>query len=293
MTTTDNRTTDGRVPEGRGSESHTAADAAGRDTGVVGVPAPTPTSVDGRPGVPMPRLIHAELRKMVDTRAGRWMLIVMSAISLIVVAALLIWADTDDMTYGTLLGFTAMPLIMLLPILGIMAATQEWSQRTGLVTFTLEPRRGRVIVAKIVAALLLGLIVTAAAFAAAALANVIAAATSDGAGAWDVTWKVALGIVLGFAIFVLQGLAFGFVFLNTPFAIVTSLVLPTVWTIALSLVSALQEPSRWLDLNQTIDPLVSGAMTGENWGQLASSVGFWVVLPMLIGSWRVMRREVK
>ena len=255
-------------------------------------PAATP-GADGRPGVPMPRLVHVELRKMVDTRAGRWLLIVMSAISLVVVTALLIWGESDEMTYGNFLGFTALPLVMLLPILGIMAATAEWSQRTGLVTYTLEPRRGRGVVAKVAAALLLGLVVTAVAFATAALANVVGASIGDGSGAWDVTLAVALGAVLAFAIYVLQGLAFGFVFLNTPFAIVASLVLPTVWTIAVSLVSALTGPSRWLDLNQVTEPLISGTMTGENWGQLSTSFGVWVLLPLLIGSWRVMHREVK
>ena len=92
---------------------------------------------------------------------------------------------------------------------------------------------------------------------------------------------MALGFVLGFAIYVLQGLAFGFVFLNTPFAIVASLVLPTVWTVAHQpRVVARAEPSRWLDLNQVTEPLFSGAMTGENWGQLATSFGVWVLLPL-------------
>lgn len=255
---------------------------------------PTPAaSQEGRPGVPMQRLVHVELRKMVDTKAGRWMLIVMSAISIIVVSAFLIWGPRDEATFGTLLGLTSFPLVMLLPILGIMAATAEWSQRTGLVTFTLEPRRGRVIAAKIAAALLLGLVVTVTAFATSALANIIGAATTDASGAWDVSWKVALGVIVGFAIFVLQGLAFGFVFLNTPFAIVASLVLPTVWTIAINLVSALREPSKWLDLNQVTEPLFSGSMSGENWGQLATSFGVWVLLPLAIGSYRVMHREVK
>ena len=247
----------------------------------------------GRPGVPMPRLINVELRKMVDTRAGRWMLIVMSAISLIVVTALLIWGAADEQTYGTFLGFTALPLVMLLPIVGIMAATAEWSQRTGLVTFTLEPRRGRVVLAKVAAALILGLIVTASAFTAAALANVIGAAVSGGDGTWDVTWAVALGVVVAFSIYVLQGLAFGFLFLNTPLAIVASLLLPTLWTIAISLVTALREPSRWLDLNQVTEPLFSGTMTGENWGQLVTSSSVWVLLPLAVGSYRVMHREVK
>ena len=60
------------------------------------------------------------------------------------------------------LGLSVLPMAILLPVLGIMSATQEWSQRTGLTTFTLEPRRGRVVTAKVVAAALLGLIVIAA-----------------------------------------------------------------------------------------------------------------------------------
>lgn len=255
-------------------------------------PTATPDA-DGRPGVPWQRLINVELRKMVDTRAGRWMLIVMSAISLVVLTVFLIWGPADEATFGTLLGITSFPLVVLLPILGIMAATAEWSQRTGLVTFTLEPRRGRVVIAKVVAALLLGLVVTATAFAAASVANVIGSTFTDASGAWDVTWQVTLGVILGFAIFVLQGLAFGFVFLNTPFAIVASLLLPTIWSIAISLIASLREPSKWLDLNQVTEPLFSGSMTGENWGQLATSFGVWVVLPLLIGAWRVMHREVK
>lgn len=251
------------------------------------------SSQDGPPGVPMQRLIHVELRKMVDTRAGRWMLIVMSAISVVVVTAFLIWGDAEEANFETLLGLTSFPLVILLPILGIMAATSEWSQRTGLVTFTLEPRRGRVIGAKVVAALILGLVVTASAFASSALANVIGAAVSDADGGWNISGTLLLGVTVGFGVYVLQGLAFGFVFLNTPFAIVASLVLPTVWTIAISLVSSLAEPSKWLDLNQVTEPLFAGSMTGENWGQLATSFGVWVLLPLAIGSYRVMHREVK
>ena len=254
---------------------------------------PVASPQEGRPGVPMSRLVNVELRQMVDTRAGRWMLIVMSAISLIVVSVLLIWGEADEMTYGTFLGFTSLPLVMLLPIVGIMAATAEWSQRTGLVTFTLEPRRGRVIVAKVVAAVTLGLIVTASAFAASALANVIGGGVAGGDGTWDVTWKVTVGVIVAFGIYVLQGLAFGFVFLNTPFAIVASLLLPTLWTVATGLISGLAGPSKWLDLNQVTGPLFEGSMTGENWGQLATSFGVWVLLPLAIGSYRVMHREVK
>ncbi|PRY59516.1 hypothetical protein BCF74_109106 [Knoellia remsis] len=286
MTTTDSRSTEPVVARGGAVGAPAAATgmsaASGRHEG----------RPEGRPGVPMSRLITVELRKMVDTRAGRWMLIAMSAISLVVVAAFLIWGPAEEATYGTFLGLTSFPLVMLLPIVGIMAATAEWSQRTGLVTFTLEPRRGKVITAKIVGAMILGLVVTASAFAASAIANVISG-VGDGAGTWDVTWKVALGVILGFLIYVVQGIAFGFLFLNTPMAIVASLILPTAWSIASSIVSSLEKVGAWLDLGRVTEPLFSGTMTGENWGQLATSFSVWVLLPLAIGSWRVMTREVK
>ena len=46
---------------------------------------------------------------------------------------------------------------VLLPVLGIMLVTSEWGQRTAMVTFALEPRRPRVILAKLVTGLVLTL----------------------------------------------------------------------------------------------------------------------------------------
>ena len=107
-------------------------------------PPVVPTALEGRPGVPFGRTLQAELRKMVDTRAGRWMVIVMAAVAVLILAAFLIWGPAGDASFRGLLELSTLPLAMLLPVLGIMAATAEWTQRTGLVTFTLEPRRGRV-----------------------------------------------------------------------------------------------------------------------------------------------------
>ena len=52
----------------------------------------------------------------------------------------------------------------LLPILAIMLVTSEWSQRTALVTFTLEPRRSRVVLAKLVVAQLFTVLTLVVAF---------------------------------------------------------------------------------------------------------------------------------
>ena len=255
---------------------------------VGGVRPAAPVALEGRPGVPFARTFQAELRKMVDTRAGRWMVIVMAAAAAIILAAFLIWGPAEDSSFRGLLELSTLPLAMLLPVLGIMAATAEWTQRTGLVTFTLEPRRGRVVLAKTLAALLLAVVVLAVAVAASALANVV-----GGTGEWDLTVAVGGGIALALMIYVLQGVAFGLAFLNTPVAIVSVLVLPTIWSIATSAISALEDAGRWLNLDAVMQPLFAGEMAGSNWAHLATATAVWVLLPLAFGTWRVLNREVK
>ncbi|CAB4934090.1 unannotated protein [freshwater metagenome] len=248
---------------------------------------PVATALPGRPGVPFGRTFQAELRKMVDTRAGRWMVIVMAGLTAVILAAFVIWGPAEDATFANLLQFATIPLAMLLPIIGIMAATAEWSQRTGLVTFTLEPRRGRVVLAKALGALALGLVVLAVAFAAAAVA------TLAGDGAWDLDAAAGGGLTLALLIYVLQGVAFGLLFLNTPVAIVLVLVLPTAWSIVTQVFSSLADVGAWLDLDQVTRPLFEGEMAGQDWAQLGTGVGVWVLLPFAIGTYRVLTREVK
>ncbi len=242
----------------------------------------------GSPGVPFGRTFQAELRKMVDTRAGRWMVIVMAATAVLILAGFVVWGPAEDASFQGLLELATLPLAMLLPIIGIMAATAEWSQRTGLVTFVLEPRRGRVVVAKALAALVLAAVVLAAAVAASAVANVV-----GGTGEWDLTAAMSGGVLLALMIYVLQGVAFGLLFLNTPVAIVAALVLPTVWSIATTAVSALEDAGRWLNLDQVLQPLFAGEMAGQDWARLATAGAVWVLLPLAVGTHRVLHREVK
>lgn len=250
--------------------------------------APTATALAGRPGVPFGRTFQAELRKMVDTRAGRWMVIVMAAVAVLILAGFVIWGPAEDASFQGLLELSTLPLAMLLPIIGIMAATAEWSQRTGLVTFVLEPRRGRVVLAKALAALVLAAVVLAAAVVASAVANLV-----GGTGEWDLTAAIGGGMLLALLIYVLQGVAFGLLFLNTPVAIVSVLVLPTVWSIATMAVSSLEEAGRWLNLDLVTQPLFAGDMAGRDWAQLATAGAVWVLLPLVVGTYRVLHREVK
>ena len=64
-----------------------------------GTATPAPSALAGPPGVPFSRTVRAELRKMVDTRAGRWMVIVLAAAAAIILAAFIIWGPAEDASF--------------------------------------------------------------------------------------------------------------------------------------------------------------------------------------------------
>ncbi|MDN4160362.1 ABC transporter permease [Nocardioides abyssi] len=258
-------------------------------------PSPSMTlDVSGTPAVPFLRLVSVELRKIYDTRAGRWLL---GAIVLITAAIMTIFffaADAPDRTFGNFIGISATPQGFLLPVLGILLVTSEWSQRTAMVTFSLEPSRTKVIGAKTVAALVFGVLAFVAALVVAAVCTLVGGA--DG-GFDDVETKL-FALFLGLQLLtILQGLAYGLILLNTPAAIVTFFVLPIASSIVFSLVSALQDLAPWLDLSTAQAPLFESfggaGLTGEEYAQLGTTSLIWIVIPFVLGWIRVLRAEVK
>jgi hypothetical protein len=243
-------------------------------------------------GVPFGRLVRVELRKMLDTRAGRWLIIGIGAI-IAITLTIMFFNNGGQHGFGNYLQATTMPMAIVLPVVGILAVTSEWSQRTGLVTFGLEPRRIRVAWAKLLSALFVGAAAFALALALAAVAHQGAVTFRGITGDWSIDGLVLLGaagyVLLGIA----QGVGFGMLFKNTPAAIVVYFILPTAWSILGEMVSWLRSAAEWLDLNQTMQPLFEGSLTGAQWTHLGASVGLWVVLPLAVGIWRLTRAEVK
>jgi ABC-2 type transport system permease protein len=172
-------------------------------------------------------------------------------------------------------------------VLGILAVTSEWSQRTGLTTFALVPERGRVIAGKLVAAVVLGVASTAACLITAAAGNLVAG------GSWSLSLAAIAHGALFEVIGVVGGVAFGLAFLSSPLAIVLYYALPTAWAILGETVHALDKPADWLELGRTLEPLVDGGMTGRAWAQLATSLALWLGVVLLIGLWRLRRTELK
>jgi ABC-2 type transport system permease protein len=251
----------------------------------------TATTLDlsGTPPVRTSTLVKVELRKMIDTRAGMWLLITMAALTALVLVIFLI--NADQKTFLNAVQASATPQGILLPVLGILLVTQEWGQRTAMVTFTLEPRRSKVLWAKVIAAVVLGL-------AAIALALVVAAVVALVGGTPDAFRGTDATLVLQYVVLellgVLGGLVFGLLFLNTAAAIVMSFALPIGFSILTSLVSAVRKAQPWIDPATAQTPLqVGDHLSGEQWAHLLVTSLIWVAVPFAIGMWRVLRAEVK
>jgi ABC-2 type transport system permease protein len=252
---------------------------------------PAVLDVSGTSRVPFTRHVVVEMRKMFDTRAGKWLMITIVVITALVVALLLIFAPEDAKTFESFLGGTATPQGFLLPVLGVLLVTSEWGQRAALTTFTLEPHRERVIGAKVVAAVLFGLAAIAVAIVVAALATVLASVEDM----WGVYGFGDLGnFVLLQTMGIVQGLAFGMLFLNSAAAIVTYFVLPIAFNILTGIVDQVRDVQPWIDIGTAQTPLFSGeALTGEQWAQVATTTLIWIVLPFAVGAWRMLHAEVK
>ncbi len=254
---------------------------------------PRPGAAGGVAGIPMTRLIRVELRKLVDTRAGTWLLVGIGLVTVAAVAVYLFAADAADLTFARFVNVTVLPQSWLLPVLGIMAVTSEWTQRTGLVTHTLEPRRSRVLAAKFAATGLLGGLAVVLALAVAALANVLSSALLDGNGAWIYGADGLRDTVLFQVLSLLAGLALGTLLMNTAAAVVVYFVLPTAFGLAFSMVDSLTGVAGWIDLTTSQGPLFDHSISGVKWLQLLATTTWWILLPLAAGLWRLLHREIK
>ncbi len=243
-----------------------------------------------RANVPFTRLIRVELRKSIDTRAGLWLLIAIAAITIIVNVIVAAVAGSSDRTFQDFLAASGTPQAFLLPVLGILLVTSEWSQRTAMVTFSLEPRRIQIVLAKIVAAMILATGALIVAVGIGALMTLIAGGTDP----WNVRGVQFLQFWLGQLIGVLQGVAFGLLILISAAAIVASFFIPIAFSILTSLWKAISDAQPWIDLGTSSGFLFNDhSLSAEKWAQVGTSTAIWMVLPLLLGIWRVLRAEVK
>lgn len=258
----------------------------------------TTTLDPNRADVPLLRLFSVELRKAVDTLAGRWMLIVIAVLTLLVdlVTVSFMNATSMGLNLSTLLWSQKNVMLPIVAAMAILLATSEWTQRTAMVTFTLTPDRWKTIVAKSVVALLLG----AGAF---LLSLAIGSLLTFAGGHWDLSFQELVPRFLTWLVFLAQALALGFLLLNSAAAIVTFYTFFVLGTFVLSpalLFASVKSETMahiwpWVDLYRAtfLTYHSKGWPSGEQWGQLLTASAIWVLLPLGIGVWRVLNAEVK
>lgn len=238
------------------------------------------------------RLTMIELRKMADTRAGITLLGITALIAIVMMFVLAFATKAPDRNLSEIFRDTAAVAGLLIPVVGILAATSEWSQRTALTTFTLVPQRERIAAAKTCAVSLLAVIETVVCLGTATIATVIAASRGRGPETWNLTGQVLGDGFLSLLVPMLVGLAFGFALLSSPLAIVLYFVLPTILQILGGAIHALEKPMRWFDTD-ALSRLTDDHVTGRDWAHIGVTVLIWLVVPMALGLTRLMRNEVK
>jgi ABC-type transport system involved in multi-copper enzyme maturation permease subunit len=247
--------------------------------------------------IPLSRIVTTEVRKMLDTRSGFWLIAGIGILSLLATGAVIVFNAHEEPTYDSFVTAIGIPLTLVLPIIAILSVTSEWSQRSGLTTFTLVPDRGRVIAAKAIASVGVAIVSMPLAFGIGALGNVARSAIAGSDPVWDLTLPNLLTIGLANVLSLLVGFMLGVLIRNSAGALVAyflyQFLLPT---LALPLAASqnwFRDLQPWVDFDHAQGALFDGTLTTQQWAQLGLTGVFWLAIPLTIGLGLVTRAEVK
>ena len=247
--------------------------------------------------IPMSRIVAVELRKSFDTRSGFWLMASIAILAVVATTATILFAPDDQLTYGSFAAAIGFPMAVVLPVIAILSVTSEWSQRTGLTSFTLVPHRSRIITAKLLVTLGIGVVSMLLAGAIGAVGNVVGTAITGTDTAWDVSVADFSYIVLANVLGMLLGFMLGVVTRNSAAAVVGYFVISFVLVPLSALLAQSQawfeKAQPWVDFNYAQGYLFNGDMSGEHWAQLGVTSLFWLAIPLAVGLWTVLRSEVK
>jgi ABC-2 type transport system permease protein len=249
--------------------------------------------------VPLTRIIAVELRKMFDTRSGFWLIASIAITAVLAAIGVILFAKDGELTYSTFATAIRFPVVIILPLVAILAVTSEWSQRTGLTTFTMVPHRRRIIAAKAISSVAIAIAAMALTFAVGAFGNLLGAAVTSSPLVWDVTITQCLYYVLGMVLSLLIGFMLGVLIRASIGAVVAYFVLtfllPTVFGLVATGSHWFRDLQPWVDIQFAQSGLFvfDKSLTGEQWANIAVTGIVWLVIPLLIGLRLVMRAEVK
>lgn len=249
------------------------------------------------PTVGFAALTRVELVKMFNTRSGFWLAASIVILSVLATAGVMVFGSDAAITYDNFAAAVGMPMAILLPVMAILTVTSEYSQRTGLTTYTLVPSRARVVAAKAAVALLIGVVGMLVATGIGALGNLFGAEVRGVDPVWGFTASDMAMVVLGNVIGVAMGFTLGVLLRSSPAAIVAyfvySFVFPNVMGALAFYRESFHDVWPWVDLFYNQTELFVGVPDAEGWAQLGVTALVWLLLPLAVGLRALMRSEVK
>src|SRR5665647_402361 len=217
-------------------------------------------------GIPLSRIVTTEMRKMLDTRSGFWLMASIGILSLLATAAVILFAPDKELTYNSFVTAIDIPMTLVLPMIAISCVG------VAVVTIPL-------------------------AFGIGALGNVVGTAIAGVDPVWDLTVTNLLTIVLANVLSLLIGFMLGVVIRSSAGALVAYFVyqflLPT---LALPLATSqnwFRDLQPWVDFDHAQGALFDGALTAQQWAQLGVTGMIWLAIPLTVGLGFVTRAEVK
>jgi len=247
--------------------------------------------------IPLSRIVAVELRKSFDTRSGFWLLASIAITAVLATGAVVLWAPDSELTYDTFAAAIGFPMSVLLPVVAILSVTSEWSQRSGLTTFTLVPHRHRVVLAKAIVAVSIGVVSMLVAMTIGAVGNIAGSAIAGVDTVWDDSLLHLAHIVLANTLGLLVGFMLGVLIRNSAGAIVGyfvyAFVLPTLAMLLAGGQQWFRDLQPWVDFNYAQTALFNGSLTGEQWANLGVTSVIWLLVPLAVGVAMVLRSEVK
>lgn len=232
--------------------------------------------------------VYVEMRKLVNTRSARWLLLSMAAIGVLIVATFVALSTSrgEQIDVSLMLAALALPAGLGAPIVAIMGITSDWQHRDVIKFFALQPARGTLLLAKYlaVAAFALG-IVLAISVVAIAVAAVVSAVQGTGLIWGDIAQSARLLACVS-VIGSVSGAALASALLSTPLAIVFILFQSFIFDSVIGLFAGQATP--FLQSATLSNFLVEG---GNVWAALSSAL-LWIAIPGAIGVWRNETRNV-
>ncbi len=253
----------------------------------------------------MTALVRAEWTKLFTTRV--WIGLLLGACALVALFVLLITSfagepaqggppvpPVGDPVYEQLVLALPAEAAVLFLILGIIGTTQEYRHRTATPTFLTTPRRGRVVIAKLVAYALAAVPLALVVVAVTALVALVAAGARGAAPSLDADALEVLGRAgLVLVVYAVIGVGIGALLRNQVGAIVGALVYLFVVEGVVGGISALQGAYKWLPggAADAVLPTIQPVELLEPWQGGLLLLGYGL-LAAVLGTFLTVRRDV-